>query len=467
MNLKSIRIKMMFPIIFLALILAVLFASMVYMNKAQQEAIKVQSEHYFEAIAVVLNADRDLYQARLAQEMMLTEDGSLADNQKTFDENAEQVLDRFKKYRKYLVAEPEIVARFTAFDDQYQAWLGASRQVMQNFTASTKANTELASLNAQFVELRRMLDLAGENLRKKARQMEATSITVKDLESFLEAITEVLNADRDIYQARLAQQKIIGNVGDFSENKKHFLDNAQQVIQRLNRYRSALSDYPELTEPYNNFDLLFNEWFQHSEQLLDQPSMMAKKDLLSQAELSDTEFDKLRDILDGAGEAVRVRARTAEKEVLAHISAFQNTAMVIMVVAFILAILFGFWVPRKITQDVNNITRRIKEIAEGDGDLTQRINSTAKDELGALSNQFDDFLGRLQSIIKSVSQQSAALGGMTTELDNVSQKAEHITHGLVSASEQIVSAANEMTMSNQQWPRWRRFLPMKQTARVI
>ncbi|MFM2480369.1 methyl-accepting chemotaxis protein [Celerinatantimonas sp. YJH-8] len=452
MNLHSIRIKMMFPILFLAVILAALLLLMLYMNTEQQKALKIQSEHYFEAIAVVLNADRDLYQARLAKEMIITNQGEQADNQKEFDSNAQQVLERFHKYREYLADEPDIVTQFQAFDQQYQKWLTASRVIQSNYQYRQQMSGTMMVLDQQFGIIRNMLDKAGEALRSKARQLEGNKISVTDLDHFVEAITEILNADRDIYQARLSLQKMVGHVGNFDANKDTFYTNVRQVIQRFNRYRSELVDYPDLTAPYDNFDMLFNEWFQRSDTMVKSlaEKMGQQQQQDEQDDNADQQFADLRSILDKAGELVRKRARSAGKEMIEKMAHMEQTAAVVMVVAFLIALGFGYFVPLRITKNVNGITRRIKEIAEGDGDLTQRINSQAKDELGALANQFDDFVERLRTIIQSVSDQSRALGSMTNELREVSDKAGHITHGLVSASEQIVSAANEMTMSNQQ-----------------
>ncbi|CAG9296881.1 methyl-accepting chemotaxis protein [Celerinatantimonas diazotrophica] len=457
MNFHSIRIKMMLPILLLAVILAGLAILILYMNATQKKAMLHQSENYFEAIAVVLNADRDLYQARLAQEQMLNTHAS-DKLRKEFKENAQQVLDRFKKYRKYLASDPNVLEHFSSFDERYQEWLDASNNLKQGFSNSRELTDKFIDVDKKFLKIRSMLDAAGEQLRAHARAAETKSkVSVDDIERYVDAITEVLNADRDIYQARLAQQNIINGIGDFAQNLRTFDENAQQVIARFNNYRSQLADEPELTAKFGKFDMLFNEWFQQSHKLLDSPLAKKRSQLPESFQVADQKFSALRELLDQAGEEVRKYAHQAERKMRAHMTKLQNIALVVMVVSFVVALAFGFYVPRKLTNDVENITRRIKEIAEGDGDLTQRINSSAKDELGSLAHQFDDFVERLRVIISSVSHQSNALGGMTDSLSNVSDKAEKITHSLVKTSEHIVSAANEMTMSNQQ---------MEETART-
>ena len=118
MRIHSIRVKVMLPIISLAAILVGLFVFMLLMSALQTNAMRTQAEHYFEAISEVLNADRDIYQARLAQEKLLTGEGNREKNLQDFSENAQQVSDRFQLYRRYLAGEPkELVEPFNEFDN--------------------------------------------------------------------------------------------------------------------------------------------------------------------------------------------------------------------------------------------------------------------------------------------------------------------------------------------------------------
>lgn len=450
MRLHSIRIKMMLPILFLAFILAALLVGMWAMSTMQRNALKKQSENYFEAIAVVLNADRDIYQARLAQERLLSGEGSLEENRSDYEENAQQVQDRFHSYRELMAGEADFVNRFPDFDRLFNAWTSASAEVLKSSSAHKQMSDEFVVLDEQFLKIRKMLDVAGEKMRDYAREQEAGSATTADLERYVEAITEVLNADRDIYQARLAMQKIINGDGDFKVNRKEFEDNAQQVLRRFNLYRSRLSEEPQLTAPYQDFDMMFNRWYQESEAYLDSPNTALRVAFGSSFSEADKEFSAIRGILDQAGEAIREHARNEEKNMVVTMQFYQNVAMVVIIVAFVIAMIFGYYVPLKITRNVEGISSRIREIAEGDGDLTQRINSTAKDELGDLSGEFDGFVERLRVIIQSVREQSNQLGSMTSSLAAVADKAGKITHALVDASDMIVSAANEMTSSNEE-----------------
>ncbi|MBM6550409.1 methyl-accepting chemotaxis protein [Marinomonas ostreistagni] len=450
MRIHSIRVKVMLPIILLALILIGLFGFMLIMSAYQERAMRVQAEHYFEAISEVLNADRDIYQARLAQEKLITGEGDTAKNQTDFENNAQQVFDRFQLYRQYLKDEPEeLIAPFADFETVYNQW----RQRSEQFTATTsQARTrsqQVIEIEQLFTQLRALLDEAGESLRQHTRE-EESELTQARLERHLEAITAVLNSDRDLYQARLAFQHARNGLVAYELAKENFHANANQVIEHFNEYRIYLKNEPQVIDKYQTFDAIFNQWYQASSQYLAQRG--AAEAVIDTSEFAQVEssFDQLRDMLDAAGNLVQKHSRDMEKHTIDQIDTYQSIAVVVILIAFIVALVIGYLVPLRLTRSIKHIGQRIHEIAEGDGDLTQRINSDSKDELGDLAHEFDDFVEKLRGMIASIRVQSEALGGTTTELKSASDQTKDITQSLVTSSEFIVSAGHEMNMSNQE-----------------
>ncbi|MGO2354187.1 MAG: methyl-accepting chemotaxis protein [Marinomonas foliarum] len=413
----------------------------------QKNSMKLQAEHYFEAISEVLNADRDIYQARLAQEKMLDGEGPKEADEEDFRDNAQQVFDRFQLYRQYLEDEPkDLLTPFESFNTLYNEWLTSSERLISTSKGSTQFSEKMISLDNKFLVIRNMLDEAGELLRTHIHNSKDQIGSAEELNNYVEAITEVLNADRDLYQARLAQQKIIDHVGSSEENKEEFNINAAQALERFRTYRGHLIDEPELTQPYSKFD----EWFEESLVHLNSPEAQISNKLPQEIINADTKFEAIRSLLDKAGEAVRNHSREIESNNANNIARNQKIAMIVTSIAFVIALLLGYFIPLKITKNVENMGRRIKEIAEGDGDLTQRIDSTSKDELGDLAKEFDGFVEQLRSIISNIHKQSSALGSMTTELKNASDTTNNITHALVNASTSMISAGQEMNLSNQQ-----------------
>lgn len=110
MKLQSIRVKSSLPIVLLGVAIIILIAGYSYLINLQKEAIDTQSERFLNAVSVIVNADRDLYQAKVAELHLVTMDKGdqsfLAEHQ----ENADQVQERFEQYLSYMSPYPEVLA---------------------------------------------------------------------------------------------------------------------------------------------------------------------------------------------------------------------------------------------------------------------------------------------------------------------------------------------------------------------
>jgi methyl-accepting chemotaxis protein len=122
---------------------------------------------------------------------------------------------------------------------------------------------------------------------------------------------------------------------------------------------------------------------------------------------------------------------------------YKNTKFTITSLLFlsaIITIILSIVIIRSVTGPVNNVTKKLKEIANNGGDLTQRIGYKSKDEIGELSSSFDLFVDKLHSIIKEVSlsaetisssskQLSLATGTTTQALEEISSTIVEIASG--------------------------------------
>jgi len=109
----------------------------------------------------------------------------------------------------------------------------------------------------------------------------------------------------------------------------------------------------------------------------------------------------------------------------------------------LLAVLAMYWMLRTLfTKPVENLIDRIRDIAQGEGDLTQRINVSTTDELGTLGSWFNAFVQKIHDIIAEVTMAAHEVAGAATE---ISASSEQMASGMNEQSEQVtqISAAIE------------------------
>ena len=120
---------------------------------------------------------------------------------------------------------------------------------------------------------------------------------------------------------------------------------------------------------------------------------------------------------------------------------------------FVLAgLAVAFAAGRAITKQIAFVTNRLKDIAEGDADLTKRINSASKDEMGELSRYFDTTMERFSTLIVSIKSESDILSEIGTDLvSNMNETAvaiSQITANIQSIKIRIMNQSASVSQSN-------------------
>jgi len=451
MKLGTIRMKVMLPIASLALILVGLYAYYAYITNLQQNAIKVQAEHYFESIAEILNADRDLYLARLAQERIYSNDGSIEDNKAEFETSTQHVFSRIQAYSQHLEGEEKLLKMVDGFEPLFEDWKSTSIQLMGRSQNTANLTGEFHTMDKAFQDLHRSIQEAGEKLRTHTRKYErSANPQVSVMEKYIEAISEILYADRDIYKARLVLEKFVDGHASAGETETVFNDSIQQVLKRTHAFGVYLQSEPELLSPLAQFDADFVSWVEFSHQLI---KTYKNHTINTEFDKSfhelDQQFESLRIMLETAAETTRDKSVHLKEEMAAKIDRSTDIAVKVIGAAFVISLIMGYIIPLQVTRRIDELAYRIRQIADGDGDLTARINAQEKDELGHLANEFDSFLENLRQLISNIARESKSLGHTTSELNQVSDKTGDVVKQLMTVTDSLVSAGTQMNQSNE------------------
>ena len=131
----------------------------------------------------------------------------------------------------------------------------------------------------------------------------------------------------------------------------------------------------------------------------------------------------------------------AGKEAAAAASSAQQLLVILAIAATLIALAFAWWVTRSITRPVNEALNAATRLA--DGDLTVKIESDSKDEVGLLMSAMQAMIGKLTQIIGEV---RTAADNLTNAAGQVSATAQSLSQ---SSSEQAASV-EETTASMEQ-----------------
>lgn len=107
-----------------------------------------------------------------------------------------------------------------------------------------------------------------------------------------------------------------------------------------------------------------------------------------------------------------------------------------LVINSAIALVYGLMVSRAITRPLKNQILMVQQMAQGEGDLTQRLDIKSTDEAGELSTAFNVFVQRLHEIVTDVTTSTNSVA------DSVSQFNDN-TH-------KIMTGAAKQTLETQQ-----------------
>ena len=80
-----------------------------------------------------------------------------------------------------------------------------------------------------------------------------------------------------------------------------------------------------------------------------------------------------------------------------------------------LAALSGFLTIRGVVRPIHALSSRMKDIAEGDGDLTARVEENNSDEIGQLGLYFNRFVASIQDMVREVAGASEDVAAASTQ----------------------------------------------------
>lgn len=156
-------------------------------------------------------------------------------------------------------------------------------------------------------------------------------------------------------------------------------------------------------------------------------------------------------LFEGIDESMKVISESATKEM---IETSENVAedsfnnLKLLAVISLIGSLIGFYIAWKVTQSLvvpmNRFILAMKDIAEGEGDLTRRLNASGKDELAVMSTYFNAFISRIQTTLREVTQTVEQLEHSSQALNEITHSTQQGVNSQLQISKNLSSSMQEM-----------------------
>jgi methyl-accepting chemotaxis protein len=117
-----------------------------------------------------------------------------------------------------------------------------------------------------------------------------------------------------------------------------------------------------------------------------------------------------------------VMIASTEAFIMKDIRRMTRFTIMLAVLAIAVAIVVIYLVLGTTIKPILNVTATLKDISEGEGDLTRRLEVASKDEIGSLSSYFNETLGTIGTLIKRIKYKVNALTNTGHELTENMEK---------------------------------------------
>ncbi len=262
----------------------------------------------------------------------------------------------------------------------------------------------------------------------------------------LPAIGLLLNADRDLYQAFVAERSLLdSDAGEHVQAlKASHAENLKQAYERVQKY-AAMQPGVEAMALVEQFNGGFQQWSAVSQRVIEQVDLDPQAASALSFGDSEARFDAMRDAIDKLGELEGAAAEAEGAAAIAEGAATSSQQTVVLIIGLLGCALLILGLPLVVLRPMRRLLDRLKQIADGDGDLRARLEVHSADELGQLGNAFNRFLDKLQPLIAEVGRVTAEVETAARGMAAMAETNDQLISSEHAAVDQVTTAATEMS----------------------
>jgi methyl-accepting chemotaxis protein len=140
------------------------------------------------------------------------------------------------------------------------------------------------------------------------------------------------------------------------------------------------------------------------------------------------------------------------KSVMAAVTSLTTFTITLAIIALVIAATVTLFIVGSIVKPIAKVSYTLKDIAEGEGDLTKTIDHESHDEIGDLAHYFNQTLEKIKNLVVTIKKQAVALFNIGSELaSNMAQTASavnQITANIQSVKSRVINQSASVTETN-------------------
>jgi len=143
---------------------------------------------------------------------------------------------------------------------------------------------------------------------------------------------------------------------------------------------------------------------------------------------------------------------STEDYILRDVRALERFVIILALIAIVIAVVIIYLVLGSTTAPIVRVADTLKDISEGEGDLTKTVNISSKDEVGDLAKYFNKTLEKIKNLVFLIKKQAGVLSDIGNDLaSNMTETAaaiNEITSNVQSVKGRVINQSASVTETN-------------------
>ena len=278
----------------------------------------------------------------------------------------------------------------------------------------------------------------------KQNSEEVTETQVEDLKLVNEIQNVYLKKELALYDMIMTtnQAVVIQNLVSVSGMSTEVEEGLEKMQKTMSKTSEGKKLYENLLKNMDEYNLLYSDVLKKS--MLDEESKQEAYDIMNTT-LADLK-EQLDTALTDMNSMIEKSMDQAIKEQNTSIRQAYVTIIICVVLYIAFAIFCAIYIISSVSNPVQSVTRQLNTIVHsiknGEGDLTLRVKTKSKDEIGQMVYGINTFIESLQKIMKEVKGYSVEL---QSSVDEVNEQVSNVTGNVndTSAATEELSASME------------------------
>ena len=276
---------------------------------------------------------------------------------------------------------------------------------------------------------------------------------VEHVDNMLHAVESLLQSDRDLHQALVAERSLLYSKAgseEFLINVASHKENIQQSKDRATKFHSLFND-PKVDSLYSEYTNYATEWEQLTVQIRDARTADTRDGRRTAIDLSfgsaAEAFDNMRGKIDEMGEYAKTVATAAALDAKNSVDSAFNIIVILFVIFVVVFITISILFPRMIASPMRYMVTRMNELAGGGGDLTNKIQVRSEDEIGEMSHSVNKFIESLRILLVQIINLGNQFADQAKSLEVLSKRNKEVTDGTMQETDMLATSITEMSAS--------------------